>query len=84
MSAAGKAEPQDARRWQVDAPCITIRVANGPGGAVRGSWQLVHLYRGAWVPTDAHPDDVKRLLSKKTPGPDGRGGGRPMLVPIEP
>lgn len=84
MSAAGKAEPQETRRWQVNAPCITIRVANGPGGAVRGSWQLIHLYRNAIVPTDANQDDIKRLLGKRTPGPDGRGGGLPMLVPFEP
>jgi hypothetical protein len=85
VTAAGKAEPpQKPQRYRVNAACITIRVHNGPGGAVRGQWQLIHLYQNAWVPLDAHPDDVQRLLRKRIPGPEGRGGGRPMLEPIEP
>jgi hypothetical protein len=84
VTAARKAEPQETRRYQVNAPCVTIRVRNGPGAAVRGAWQLVHIYQYGLVPSDAHPDDIARLLSKRTPGPDGRGGGRPMLIPIEP
>ena len=83
MSAAGKTEPTEPKRYQVVAPCITVRVAAGPGSAVRTKWQLCHLYRNAWLPLDTHPDDIERLLGKRTPGPTGRGGGRPMIVPIE-
>jgi hypothetical protein len=86
VSAAGKTPPQvpqEDQQYRVTAPCVTVRVANGPGGALRSQWQLCHLYQNAWLPRDTHPDDIKRLLGIRTPGPTGRGGGRPMIVPIE-
>jgi hypothetical protein len=78
------AKPEEPQRYQVTAPCVVVRVPNGPGGAVRSSWQLIHLYQHAWIPVNIHPDDLARLLKTRRPGPTGRGGGGPLIVPVTP
>ena len=70
---AGQHGPGEAgtQRYRVRAPCVSLRVPQGPDGpeasaeSAEPSWRLIDLYAGARVPSDAHPDDIKRLLHQQ-------------------
>jgi hypothetical protein len=59
------------QRYRVRAPRVSLRVPQGSDGpeasaeSAKPSWRLIDLYAGARVPSDAHPDDIKRLLHQQ-------------------
>lgn len=60
-----KEETETPARYRVSAEYITIKVAGSIGSALagaRGGYSILSFYRGAVLPSSAHPDSVARLL----------------------